>query len=58
MFSALLTQIKSVFEANKTVSLIILGTGIAMRLRFYSNTANKPIELYGYEVPGHTLGRR
>ena len=30
MISALLTQVKAVFEANKTVSLVILGIGIAI----------------------------
>lgn len=35
-----------------------LGTGRLCQLRFRQNTAGQGVELYGYEIPWHEVGRR
>lgn len=35
-----------------------IGTAKTMQLRFQHSTASRPVELYGYRIPTHVLGRR
>lgn len=35
-----------------------LGTGRGVQLRFQESTAGQDVELYGYEIPWHEVGRR